>query len=58
MGRTDSALEKGGGRGDALQDPQPHAAPGRRRRRRRRLPWDEANQQGITNKVKQLQEAG
>lgn len=29
----DSALEKGGGRGDVLQDPQPHAAPRRRRRR-------------------------
>lgn len=54
MGRMDSALEKGTGRGDALQHPRPHAAPGRRRR----LPWDEANQQGITNKVKQLQEAG
>jgi len=52
----DSALEKGSWRGDALWHPWPHAALGRRRRRQ--LPWDGANQQGITSEVKKLQETG
>lgn len=36
VSRMDSALEKGGQKSDALWDPLPHAAPGRRR-----LPWME-----------------